>query len=150
MKIWLLIYDDGFDRKVARASFDGSKVYQLEKELNGDDNIGPYFSYPIDVEDIPVDDTSLKTVELAIAANGGEILRKEWCRCESGDPITPPFDCEYCAIRNALLESRRILTECFGMKRRKEEFGNNVCQMGLNLIFSKIKQNKTDLKRRIR
>lgn len=118
MKIHLLVYDDGFERKVERASFDGLKMSQMEEELNGPNGaIGPYFSYSVDVEDLPVDNNSLKTVELAIAANGGEAFKKGWCHC---DPSVGLMPCEYCAIRNALLESKRILIECFDLKKNEE------------------------------
>lgn len=54
MKIYLLIFDDGFDRTVERASCDGNKLNQMADEYNGLDVIlGPYFVIDIELEDAP-------------------------------------------------------------------------------------------------
>ena len=51
MKIHLLCYDDGFDKKVERASCDGEKMGQLEEQMNGVGCSGSYYCQSIELED---------------------------------------------------------------------------------------------------
>lgn len=53
MEIYLLIFDDSFDFKIERASFDGLKLNQLCQEYNGEGDCGPYYVHNIEIEDAP-------------------------------------------------------------------------------------------------
>lgn len=48
----------------------------------------------------------LSRINLAIAANGGEVWRKKWCQCDSSVGYAP---CEYCAIYTALREAKDFI-----------------------------------------
>jgi len=51
--------------------------------------------------------TLMEMIDLAIAANGGEGFRQDWCQCDYSVGYVP---CEYCAIRNALLAMKHYLS----------------------------------------
>ena len=60
---------------------------------------------------------SRKKVELAILANGGDIHREHWCRC---DPSIGAVPCQYCAIFNGLNEAKTLLSSLEKEKERAD------------------------------